>query len=281
MTEVPQRRIRPGAFRRAEQGEGGTDDAEQLIWLLDVQERSPGIVRLRDWAFTRLAPRAGETALDIGAGTGAETRRLAAAVGSAGRAVGIEPHPVIRAEAQRRAAADGAPARFVNGDAASLPLADASVDLVRCERVFQHLPDPRAAVSEIARVLRPGGRVAVLDTDWATMVLHPGDPDVLRRFNAAFCRGFAEPYAGRRLRSWLTTAGLAVDPDIGSAAVVLPDEQLASGPFVASGVEQAVEQQAITRDEADEVLRGLAGAVARHEAFCAVTMFAAVARKPG
>ncbi len=281
MTEVPQRRIRPGAFRRAEQREGGTDEAEQLIWLLDVQERAPAIGRLRDWALTQLAPRPGETAVDIGAGTGAETRRLAAAVGSTGRALGIEPHPLIRAEAQRRAAADETPARFVDGDAASLPLADASADLVRCERVFQHLPDPRAAVSEIVRVLRPGGRVALLDTDWATMVLHPCDPDVLRRFNAAFCRGFAEPYAGRRLRSWLTTAGLAVDPDIGSAGVVLPDEQLGSGPFVASAVELAVEHRAISRAEADEVLRDLAAAVARHEAFCAVTMFAAVARKTG
>jgi ubiquinone/menaquinone biosynthesis C-methylase UbiE len=132
-----------------------------------------------------MRPRPGERAVDVGAGTGEETHALAAGVGPSGLAIGLEPNPGLRAVAAQRAARAGSAARFVAGDVYTLPFDDRTVDLIRCERVFQHLDQPDRAAAEIARVLRPGGRAMVSDSDWGTMVLRPGAEtavETVRRF---------------------------------------------------------------------------------------------------
>ena len=113
--------------------------------LLDLQVAQPAVIRLRDWAFERLAPAPGETAVNVGSGAGANTERLAAAVGSAGSATGVEPNPALREVVARRAEAHGSRAVCVDGRADALPLVDVSVDVIVCERVLQHVDDPDAA----------------------------------------------------------------------------------------------------------------------------------------
>jgi ubiquinone/menaquinone biosynthesis C-methylase UbiE len=273
-------RVAPRAFQRDREGIGGDEVSRALIAVLDLQEEQPAVVRLRDWAMAAARPRPGQTVVDIGAGTGAETRRLAVAVGPQGRAVGIEPHPQLRQEAQRRAARDGSAAEFAPGDATALPFADDSVDVVRSERVFQHLEDPQLAANEVARVLRPGGTAVLLDTDWGTMVAYPADPGVLRRYEEAFQDSVANPLAGRQLRSWLAQAGLEVDEDVGSAALVVTANQLRGPGFLRAGADFAVASGSLTREESDGLVSGLVTAADRGEAFAAVTMFAAVGHKP-
>ncbi|MFE7591605.1 hypothetical protein ACFU6K_19575, partial [Kitasatospora sp. NPDC057512] len=93
-------------------------DTDRLVAALDAQAANPGVRRLRAWAHARLAARPGERALDVGAGTGSETRVLAAAVtpegGGGGRppgsARGGAPHPPQPAGAPRRPAPAGPPA---------------------------------------------------------------------------------------------------------------------------------------------------------------------------
>ena len=130
----------------------------------------------------------------------------------------------MREVAAGRADTAGVTVELLDGGAEELPLGDASVDLVTCERVLQHLEDPDAAVREFARVLRPGGRVVVIDSDWATSIVHPGDQDVLERYGAFILTQWPNPYSGRLLRGQLRAAGLDVDPDIGSSALVFPDD---------------------------------------------------------
>ncbi|MFQ6171287.1 methyltransferase domain-containing protein [Oryzobacter sp. R7] len=278
MTDTPA--SRPAGFRHAEIGVGGEEQTRVLAGMLDLQARQPAVVRLREWALARLAPEPGETVVDVGSGVGEVVVRLARAVGPTGRAVGVEPNPALRAIADERASAEGAAsATFVDGVAGDLPFDDGSVDAVTCERVLQHLDDPEGAVREMARVLRPGGRVVLLDSDWATSVMHPGDQDVVARYQAATWAGFANPFSGRRLRSQLRAAGFDVDPDIGSAALVLPDEALRGG-MIGAGGPGAVASGAVTRDELDTLLADISAAVDSGEAFVSVTMFAAVGRKP-
>ena len=209
-------------FTRERIGEGGAARVATLVTLLDAQEQEPPVQRLRAWAFDALAPLPGESAVDVGSGTGTELRRLAAAVAANGRAVGVEPNPALRAEAVQRIALLGSSATCIDGDAADLPFADGSVHVLRCERVFQHLADPQAAANEFARVLAPGGRVAVLDSDWGTVITHPGDPDLVRRYSEANWRRMPNPFAARHLPHQLRSAGLPVDHDIGSAALIMP-----------------------------------------------------------
>ncbi|PVG81828.1 SAM-dependent methyltransferase [Nocardioides gansuensis] len=249
-----------------------------LVFVLDVQEANPGITRLRDWTMAALAPQPGEVCVDVGCGTGADVRRFAELVGPAGRAVGVEPHPGLRAVAAERAF--GTSAEFVDGDALALPFEDGSVDVLRCERVFQHLHDPGAAVREFARVLAPGGRVAVVDSDWGSAIWLPmGDPDVRRRYDEAFFARTPNPFAGRYLRPQLRAAGLAVDPDIGSSALVFDEALVANPLMVRINASRAVEEGALTAEEAARLETDLVRAAELGEAFLAVTLFSVVGRK--
>lgn len=279
MTQEPLA-LTPTSFRKDNVPEDGAADLAAQVFVLDMQEQLPSVARLRDWTLGVLAPVAGDVAVDVGAGTGAEVRRLAALVGATGRAVGVEPHAGLRAEAIARASATGSTAEYVDGDASALPFEDGSVQVIRCERVFQHLPDSDAAVAEMARVLAPGGRVAITDSDWGTSVISVGDPDVVRRLNDASWRRTANPFSGRRLRGQLTRAGLAVDADIGSSAVILPDEMLVDPALLRINSAAAVAEGAITQDEADRLEYEVVEAAKAGEVFFAVTMFSVIGRRP-
>ncbi|MFI6409550.1 methyltransferase domain-containing protein [Streptomyces sp. NPDC050548] len=266
----------PGSGFRTQNIDPG--NVTRLVAALDIQETNPGVRRLRAWAHEALDPRAGERALDIGSGTGSTTRELAAAVGDSGSALGVEPNPGLRTIAQERAAEAGNPARFTDGDALSLPVPDASVDVVWCERVLQHLAEPDKAVAEMARVLRPGGRVALLDTDWATTILHPGDPEIMAALTSGALTGAANPYAGRRLVGQLSAAGFVVD-DRGSQAL-LQDHRSVVWPLIRMLGESAVRRGALTEAQRDRAYADLTEAAEQGALHMSVTMFAVVAHRP-
>jgi ubiquinone/menaquinone biosynthesis C-methylase UbiE len=110
-------------------------------------------------------------ALDVGCGTGFLSLELAA---RGHRVTGIDFAPQMLAEAQRKAATqEGLPVRFEEGDAEALRFSDASFDLVITRHVLWTLPHPEAAIDEWIRVLRPGGRLAIIDSQFDPSVLEP------------------------------------------------------------------------------------------------------------
>lgn len=277
MTDLPERldEFRATQFQK---DDGPAGDLGNLAFILDMQEASPAIQRLRDWSLAAISPQPGEVAVDVGSGTGTEVRRLAELVGPAGRAVGVEPHAELRELAAQRAA--GTTAEFVDGDAVDLPFEDGSVDVLRCERVFQHLPDPARAAREFARVLAPGGRAVVIDSDWASAVQLPmGDPDVRHRYQEAFFARTPNPFAGRHLRPQLRAAGLTVDADIGSSALVFDEGLALNAGLMRTNAAPAVAEGAITPEEAERMVAEQVAAAERGESFFAVTLFAVVGRK--
>jgi arsenite methyltransferase len=102
----------------------------------------------------------GGVALDVGSGPGSITATLAHAAGPDGLALGVDISEPMLARAVCGAA--GPTVGFLRADAQRLPLRDQTVDAVVSIAVLQLIPEPAAALSEMARVLRPGGRLAVM-----------------------------------------------------------------------------------------------------------------------
>jgi SAM-dependent methyltransferase len=128
--------------------------------------------------FARWAPdlveaagvRTGERALDVACGTGAVTRLLAERVGPAGKVVGLDINPGMLAVA--RLAAPSGSIEWLEGSVAKMPLPDASFDAVICQQGLQFVPEKAAALSEMHRVLKRGGRLAL--SCWRSIEHTPG-----------------------------------------------------------------------------------------------------------
>jgi SAM-dependent methyltransferase len=261
--------------------EGTDEGAARMVMLLDVQDAATPVVALRQECLDRLAPRPGETALDIGSGTGTVARTLAGLVGPDGRVLGAEPNARMRQVATERSQGlDPAPT-WLDATADALPLEDGSVDVVWCERVFQHLDDPQAAAHEIARVLRPGGRAAVVDADHGSQVSTVGSIRFQRALLDAMLHHAPNPFAARWLPRQLRAAGLEVEPEVSSRAYLPPPHLLRTGAIMRVIADQAVGDGTITAEERDEVFADLERATDAGEAFAAVTVFRFVARRPG
>ena len=134
-----------------------------VVALVLGESYHPGGLDLTRRLARSLDLRAGERVLDIASGPGATALLLAAEFGVEVDGVDLGPATVERANATAAGAQLERQVRFHCGDAERLPLPDASVDAVVCECAFCTFPDKRTAAAEIARVLRPGGRVGITD----------------------------------------------------------------------------------------------------------------------
>ena len=114
---------------------------------------------------------------------------------------------------------------FAVADGYHLDLADASFDVVHAHQVLQHLTDPVGALTEWARVLRPGGLLAVRDSDYAGFFWAPADARLDRwlvLYHELTARNRAEADAGRFLPAWVRAAGYA-DVVVGSSTWTFAD----------------------------------------------------------
>ncbi|APX33382.1 ubiquinone biosynthesis methyltransferase UbiE [Brachybacterium sp. P6-10-X1] len=155
--------------------------------------------------------RPGQQLLDVGSGAGTITADLARIVGPqnvTALEVSEQSAEITRAELVRQGL--GA-VRVLVGDAQALPLADDSVDVVHAHQVLQHLPQPVAAIAEARRVTRPGGVIALRDSDYEGFRWYPEVPAIDRwlalYLRAARANG-GTPDAGRRLLAWAHEAGV-------------------------------------------------------------------------
>lgn len=178
---------------------------------------------VRERQVDLLGPQPGWRIADVGCGPGAFAAALCA---RGARVTAID---------SARAMLDAVAARalgceLVEADALSLPLPPDSHDAACLVQVLEYVDDPVAALREAARVVRPGGAVLAADTDWDTQGFNVADRELGRRIVRAWADGKPEPWAGRRLRGWLSEAGLVPEE---RCVVVLDATEWGGDTFVA------------------------------------------------
>jgi SAM-dependent methyltransferase len=180
------------------------DFDEENARRLETIYTTPDIIEQRRAIRAALSLRPGERVLDIGSGPGFLATEMAAEVGPEGRVHGIDPSESMLASARRRDAS----VEYGIGDALTLPFPDEHFDVAVCTQVYEYVEDVAAALSEARRVLRTGGRLLVLDTDWDSIVWHSRDRERMERVLTAWNEHLADPYLPRRLPGLLRAAGL-------------------------------------------------------------------------
>jgi ubiquinone/menaquinone biosynthesis C-methylase UbiE len=233
----------------------------------------PSVLRSHTWrtaensaAYVLGSLRAGQDLLDVGCGPGTITNDLAERV-APGSVVGIDAAPSVVVGA--KSTAHTANAVFGVGDAYALPFRPACFDIVHAHQVLQHLHDPVAALNEMGRVLRPGGAVAVRDSDYAGFVWAPHDAALdrwMELYHQVTAQNGAEADAGRHLLGWVNQAGF-VQPVVTSSTWTFADAETRRwwGDLWADRVElSAFADQAIAYGLSDPVeLSEIAGAFRR------------------
>ena len=189
------------------------DDARTAgDWLAALADIS-AVASYKALSYDLLDLQPGETLADVGCGVGDDARALAGRVAPGGRVIGLDASADMIARAS--AADNPSGLEFIVADAAALELADASCDAARADRMLQHVADPLAALREMRRILKPGGRLVVVEPDWKTMAVYPGsatageDDRVAQAIFDWQLTQVRRPLIGRRLRALLTEAGFA------------------------------------------------------------------------
>lgn len=161
------------------------------------------------YLLPHLAP--GMTLLDVGCGPGTITADLAERVSPGGRVTAVDSATDALAAAEqvvRERGLDGI--GFAVADVHRLQFADDTFDVVHAHQVLQHVADPVGALREMRRVCKPGGVVAVRDSDYHGFTWYPQLPALdewLALYQRCARANGGEPDAGRRLLSWARAAG--------------------------------------------------------------------------
>ena len=220
---------------------------------LEAAYLTPDMVSQRRATRHALALRPGERVLDVGPRRAA--RRRDGPGGRPGRARHRAGHQ--RRPARPRTTALRRPHRRRAGELHQSPrhrptFADATFDVAVSTQVYEYVADLPTALVELHRVLRLGGRVLILDTDWDSIVWHATDSEQMGRLLAAWIERFADPYLPRTLARQLRDAGFQVDRR--DVLVLLNPEYDPNTYSIANGelmADFAVTQGRLTRHEVD------------------------------
>jgi len=171
---------------------------------------TPDVIEQRRQFLRTLNPTEGESIVDVGSGPGFLAAEIAKATGPAGSVHGLDiSEPMV--DLARHHCTQLPWVTFSRADATQLPYPDNSFDAAITTQVLEYVSDVDAAVAEIHRVLRPAGRVVIVDTDWDSMVWHSSNRSRMDRVLAAWEEHAADPYLPRTLSNRLAGAGFDVE----------------------------------------------------------------------
>ncbi len=215
---------------------------EQMSQRLEKLYRTRDALRRRGLVREAIGARRGEQILDVGCGGGFYLAELLDAVGADGSLVGVDSSAAMLAVAARRCEGHDN-VTFREADATALPVEDACFDAAFSVQVLEYVPDVTAALVEMHRALKPGGRLVVWDLDWATVSWHSSDPVRMDRVLRAWDAHLADPSLPRTLATHMREAGFEdarfeahvfatgeFDPDAYGVGMIPLIEDFVAGP---------------------------------------------------
>lgn len=250
---------------------------------LNQRASMPDHVALRALTLRLAALQPGDTAVEVGCGTGPLLADLSHAVGPDGRAIGIEPQPLFVEMAHQRLAREGLAdrAEVRLGHAERLDLPDASADVCLEQTVLLHLQPTSVplALAEMMRITRPGGRVVSIDQDADTWVIDHPDRELTWRIARFGTLERVDGQMGRKLLRLFREAGLA---DVAVHPVVQMDTEPRSYLYTSAvgQAEAAGDAGFIAAEEASRWIDQLDALAERGLFFASMNFYVCVGIKP-
>ncbi|SNS93038.1 methyltransferase domain-containing protein [Antarctobacter heliothermus] len=229
-------------------------------------------------AYMGKLPKPGARVLEVGCGNGASTESLLRSISPA-HLTAVDPAEGFLARARARFA-DRSNLCFAIGDAVNTQQPDAMFDVVVAHTVYSHLPDPRAALAEAFRVLKPGGTLAIFDGDYATNSVALFDGDPLQTAMTATQRNLIhDPYIMRRLPRMMVDAGFA-DPATAAHGFVQTRDPAYMQSLIARGVAAAAKAGDCGTDLSEALVAEAARRAANRSFYGAILFISAITTKP-
>ncbi len=182
---------------------------EHGIGRLEAIYRTPDMAAQRQEVLRRLNLQKGEHVLDIGCGPGFLAAEMATKVGPTGQVRGIDFSEPMLTMARRRCR-DLGWTSFLGAFASELPYVNERFDVAVAVQVYGYLHDLEHAVAELYRVLRPGGRALILDSDWDSLVWQAIDRGRMGRVLTAWNQHQPHPDLPRLLTPLLRRTGFEI-----------------------------------------------------------------------
>lgn len=196
----------------------------------------------------------GLNVLDVGCGLGDDLIELAREVGPTGRVAGVDSSAALLKIAETNLENGLKNIRLFTGDALDLPFEDESFDRCRINRTLQHISEPKKALMEIYRVLKPGGRMLAFDNDWETFTYSGMNRELVRKVANYWCDSFPSGWVGRYLYGYFREIGLT-DVKVYPRTLVIKNLEKSDQVFdLFQTIQLVVREKIIAQNEADALL---------------------------
>ncbi len=173
---------------------------------LEKSYQLPEIVRQRQHTLNKLSVKRGEKILDVGCGVGFLSYEIALQTGDSGRVSGIDQNSEMIRHANKRCE-NLRNTEFSEANANELPFPEESFDAACCTQVLLYVNDVAQVISEIKKVLKPAGRIIIVETDWRGVVMNSNYDSITRKIFSAWDAAVPSPNLPVRLAPLLVENG--------------------------------------------------------------------------
>jgi len=218
--------------------------------------------------------------LDVGCGLGDDLLDIAKEIGPGGIVTGLDSSESLLSVARVNIENGPKNIELVKGDALNLEFDDETFDRCKIDRTLQHISNPKKALSEMYRVLKPGGIMLAFDNDWETFTFSCTNRALVRKVANYWCDSFTSGWIGRYLYTYFSELGLS-DIEAFPRTLVISDLEKSDRVFgLFQTINHVLDENLISDKEASELTNQMRERDNTNSFFSSYTGFIVLGRKP-